>query len=259
MSYLGDIESSLVARIAGTLVGGVPLMATVRGATGVFRPAMRAALLRERTPAAYVSVLDEATASGTGAVRGARCAIYTATRSLRLTSNPREGDAAEVGAFEVIERLRGRLDLFEVVAGRKALALSMKMLEGDERTAMAELLYRIDSPAAGLTFNGSILGGAASITTRGLRSPFVEPPGVPPADELIWSGEFRGTSDAAVDASIAAIASAISGATTADLVDEAGTVWHSMRIVEWWEERPRFFEPHLGLVCQPAGLRFQQV
>lgn len=258
MSYLGEIESGFVDRIAGTLVGGVPLMATVRGATGVFRPGLRSALLRERTPAAYVSVLDEATAaSSAAAARGPRCAVYVATRSLRLTSNPREGDAAEVGAFEVIERLRGRLDYFEAAAGRKAIGLSVRMLEGDERTAMAEMLYRVETPIAGLTFDGSMLGGAASITTRGLRSPFVEPPGVPPADELVWNGEFRGASDAAVDGSIAAIEAAISGATAAELSDESGAVWASMRIVAWWAERPRFLDPHLGLVCQPAGLRFQ--
>ncbi len=258
MSYLGDIESSFVDRIAGTLVSGVPLMGAVRGATGVFRPAMRAALLRERTPAAYVSVLDEATVAGTATARGPRCAVYAATRSLRLTSNPREGDAAEVGVFEVIGRLRGRLDYFEVIAGRKALGLTVKLLEGDERTAIAELLYRVETPTAGLMFDGSMLGGPASITTRGLRSPFVEPPGVPPANELIWSGEFRGVNDAAVDGSISAIEALIGAATTGELVDEAGTAWPGMRIVEWWEERPRFTDPHLNMVAQPAGMRFQQ-
>jgi hypothetical protein len=260
MSYLLDIEDELIDRIAATQFSGSPLMATVRGATGAFREAIRDALLRERMPAAYVALLDENTSPlAAAAVRGPRFAVFVATRTLRLTSNPRGEDVEGPGALEVLAQLRSRLDNYAVLPARRAVAVALRFVFGDDRTATYELTYRIETPLGPLVFDGTPLGGSASITTRNLRLLFVEPPASPPPDILVWQGELRASSASALDARIAEIDNYVGAATQATLVDPAGATYPDMKLTEWSPLRPVFFEPTLSLHIQPAEIRVQQV
>src|SRR5262249_21079765 len=123
---------------------------------------------------------------------------------------------------------------------------------------MYELAYRIDSPLGPLVFDGSPIGGSATITTRDLRPLFVVPPDVPPADILVWQGELRAASTTLLNDRIADLETFISNATQADLLDPAGPTYANMRIVEWFRLRPLSFEPSLGLYIQPAEINVQQ-
>ncbi len=259
MSYLLDIEEGLIERIAGTMYGGSPLMATVRGATGVFREAIRDALLRERMPAAYVGLLDESLSPATPAAnRGPRFGVFVATRTLRVTANPRGDDVEGPGALEVIAQLRTRLDNYAVLAGRRAVGAGLRFVFGDDRTAMYELTYRVESPLGPLVFDGVSLGGSATITTRNLRLLFVEPPATPPDDVLVWQGELRAASTTVLDARIDEIEDFISSSTQATLVDPAGASYADIQVMQWSRLRPVFFEPTLNLHVQAAEIRVQQ-
>jgi hypothetical protein len=144
VSTLGDIEIALVARLATASLGGEPVFATVRGATGVWRLTLREALMRERMPAAFVAFIDEPTAPETPAAKlGARFAVLAAARSLRTTSDPRHGDDEALGAFELIDQVRGRLNGWTVAEGLTAQGLGVRFIDADERFAVYELLYRI--------------------------------------------------------------------------------------------------------------------
>jgi hypothetical protein len=277
MPVLSDIEINLVNRIAETQVLGEPLMATVRGASGSWRPALRVAMTRERMPAAFVSFIDETTSPDTAVSRlGPRFAVFVATRALRITSNPRLGDADTFGVYLVIEQLRGRLAGYSPVANHVAMGVHVRFLEADDRQVFYELMYRI-APVSPPLFAGDVLGGAESRTTRRVGppdpQPFVRmikqpggtyqifewspfPPPPPSEDTLVWEGEFRAESAEALDDLLAEVESYRSGATVGDLVEIEGPTWPDVKITERRNLGPRYADPITGQFVQSCRITF---
>lgn len=145
MSRLGDIENSLVSRLAAAMSGGSPVFVTAEGLTGGHRRAVREALHRARTPAAFVAFVDEPTAPETAADRlGPRFAVLLVARALRTGSDPRHGDGDAAGAFELLDQVRTQLDGFAPVSSTVAVNMRERFVEADERTAVYESLYRIE-------------------------------------------------------------------------------------------------------------------
>lgn len=143
MSRLGDIESAIVARLAETLKEGAPVFATVRGFSGGYRPALRDAIRRERLPAAYVAFTDEQTAMGTTeSRRGPTFVVLIAARMLRQGEDARHGDPPTMGAFELIDHVRNRLDNFEPGHDTLLLSILQRFVDADDRVVVYEAAYR---------------------------------------------------------------------------------------------------------------------
>jgi len=143
MSRLGDLENSIVNRLATATLGGSPVFATVHGASGGDRAALREALKRERPPAAHVAFVRELTAPATLVDRlGAQFVVIVAARMLRQQSNPRLGDATALGAFTLIDQVKSRLDDYEPDASTHPYNQDIAFVDADDRVAIYELTYR---------------------------------------------------------------------------------------------------------------------
>lgn len=143
MSRLGDLESAIVTRLAGATISGSPAFAIVKGVSGDYRAALRDAMLRERTPSAFVAFVKEPTAPETWPDQlGARFTILVVARALRQTSNPRLGDSSAHGAFTLIDTVKTRLDHYAIVTGIQLINLDITFRDADDRAAIYELHYR---------------------------------------------------------------------------------------------------------------------
>jgi hypothetical protein len=144
MSTLGDIENAMMVRLASATIADQPAFATVKGASGGYRPLLRDALRRERLPAAYIAFIEEPTSPETKpAVRGPHFAVLVADRVLRQGSDPRNGDVTSLGTFILLEVVRKCLDDFEPAEGLRLVNLHQKFLDADDRFAVYEILYRV--------------------------------------------------------------------------------------------------------------------
>jgi hypothetical protein len=143
MSRLGDLENAIVNRLAAATLGGSPVFAVVRGASGPNRAALREALSRERPPAAFVAFVEELTAQETLPFRfGAQFSVFVAARMLRQQSNPRHGDATALGAFTLIDTVKTQLDNYAPATGIQLQNLDISFADADDRSAVYELRYR---------------------------------------------------------------------------------------------------------------------
>ncbi len=168
MSRLGDFENAIVARLATAVIGGLPAFQRVEGISGGWRPAIRDALARERTPTAYVGFVDEPTAPEVRThVRGAKFVVLIAARTARVESNPRHGDATSVGALPLVDAARTRLDDWGIATGLRLVNVHVRFVDADDRFVVYEILYRVwpivsTPPAALIEFDGSAIFGEAS-------------------------------------------------------------------------------------------------
>ncbi len=164
MPFLTDIENAVVSNLTAATISGSPAFATVQGISGGYRAALRDALRRDRTPAAYIGFTEEPTAPEVKQlVRGAKIAVLIVESVLREGSNPRVGDVSTKGIYQLLDLVRQRLDDNELVTGYQFINLHQKFVDGDDRIAVYEILYRawplIYSELAELKFDGeSILG-----------------------------------------------------------------------------------------------------
>lgn len=143
MSRVGDLENAIVSRLATATISGAPAFATVRGVSGRYRPALGAALRRERLPAAYVAFTSESIAPETFDYdRGARFAILIATRMLQAGQNPRHGNASTRGVFELMDTVRSRLDFYEPDNDVQLQCLYERFVDGDDSTVIYAIGYR---------------------------------------------------------------------------------------------------------------------
>lgn len=143
MSRIGDLENAIVARLATALVGGAPAFAVVKGHSGGYRPALSEAIRRERLPAAYVAFSYEPVSPETPDIeRGPQFRVLVATRMLRGGDDPRHGDGAAPGAFELMDVVRARLDLHEPNGDVQLQCLFERFVEADDRAAIYEIGYR---------------------------------------------------------------------------------------------------------------------
>ncbi len=241
MSRLGDLENTLVSRLASAMLGDSPLFEVVRGVSGGFRASIRDAMKRERIPAAYVAFIEEPTAPETSEVKlGAKFVVYVAARALRVESDPRHGDANTPGAFVLLEKAREQLDDYEPSTGLRAVNLHEKFVEADNRIAVYELLYRIwpivESP---LTFAGQALTGSASRMTLHLGPLEMEDEedtleggdknylltlGLLP-QTFVWQGQLRAASDSELNTIESNIEAAIAAHTKGNIADGTGRVF----------------------------------
>lgn len=144
MSRLGDWETAIVEQLASLKVGGVPVFKTVRGVSGGARPALRAGLLREALPGAYVGFTFEPTAPETNILRiGPVYSVLVAARALRVGSDARVGDGSTPGGLALIDQVRGALDNFVPDGLSQLNSLSVSFEYADERSVIYELMYRV--------------------------------------------------------------------------------------------------------------------
>ena len=143
MSRLGDLENAMVSRLATATISGAPAFATVRGFSGGNRPTLREAIRRERMPAAYVAFTEELTAPDTLDVRrGARFSIIVAAEMLRAGASARHGSTGARGAFELMDVVRARLNLYEPGGDTQLQGVIERFVDADDRVAIYELDYR---------------------------------------------------------------------------------------------------------------------
>jgi len=274
MSILSTIENAIVAHLAAATYNGGPLFATVEGASGPFRAAIRKAIERERLPAAYVIFVDEKTAPETKPEeRGPRFSILVADRALRLTSDPRRGDAGVLGAFTLIEQTRIRLDNFAPVSDTAMTPLLQRFADADERLAVYELLYRVRPIEDPPTFDGEFLGGSSSFFAVDVGPPRIEAvsfefPGIDGSFRHLLAergraitcrGRLRAATPAALNALEAGLDAYVRAGTAHTLVDGAARPYANCVLRRWSRDGPRFTEAETAMVVQAVEIEFEQL
>lgn len=182
MSRLGDLESTIVTRLATAAYSGAPLFAVVRGASGGDRPALHAAIRRERMPAAYVGFTGELTSDAASFdERGPNFSVFVAARALRTTSNPRAGDASSLGAFTLIDQVTALLDGYEPNGTTHFEEQGIKFIDADDRVAIYRLSYRAWPPSLTAKLPGAPLNLAEAQSGQTGMMKFVwQPPAIGP-------------------------------------------------------------------------------
>ena len=275
MSRLGDIENTLVSRLASAMLGGSPLFEVVRGVSGGHRASNRDALRRERMPAAYVAFTDETTSPETReAIRGARFAVYVAARALRLEADARHGDANTPGAFVLLEKAREQLDDYEPSTGLRVVNLHEKFVEADDRVAVYELLYRIwPVVEAPLTFAGQALAGSDSRMTLRLGAVEMEQaeyrfPGLDGGYRLrlgllprtlVWQGQLRAASDSELNTIESNIKTKVAAQTVGNIADGTGRVFADCVLEKVVHDGPRRPAEDSEMLVQDVELHFIQL
>ncbi|MFQ5429223.1 MAG: phage protein Gp37 [Phycisphaerae bacterium] len=272
MSRLGDLETVFIDRLSQGLISGSPAFATVRGVSGGDRPALRAALRRERMPAAYVGFTEDPTAPEVRLqVRGAKFAVLLAARSLRTESDPRQGDAQTIGAFDLLDVARAQLDGYLPSAGFRIQNLHEKFIDADDRVAIFESLFRVWPIAAqtlALSFGGAALVGpdsrmtleagpvgadAAEFAFHG-RSVVHRKTLAASRQTLLWRGEVRARDHAELNRIEATIEERIGGRATGDVVEAGARRFRRCRLEAYFRRGGRFEAD--GLIVQEAELLF---
>ena len=266
MSILSELEDALVARLEDAVYGGGAAFATVRGVSGGDRGALRAALRRERMPAAYVAWLSERSAAEGGAARrGSEFAVLLAERVLRLGSDPRHGDGSSIGVFALLEVARGCLDDQEPLPGLRLTWRHARFVEADDRVAVYELGYRaavVDDQR--LTFAGESLAGGASRMTLAAGPLELEDAegerGSPSARprRIYWRGRLRAASQAALNAVEAGIETAVLEQARGDIVVAGVRVYGDCVLTRYTPSGGRRLEDDGRTVSQEAELLFLQ-
>ena len=275
MSRLGDLENAIVNRLSQAMIGGSPAFETVRGFSGGNRAALREALRRERMPAAYVGFTDEPTAPEVrDQVRGAKFVVLVAARVLRLESDPRNGDANSIGAFQLLEASRTQLDDYAPSTGLQLVSVQEKFIDADNRVAIYELLYRvwpIVLPIAALLFDGSTIAGSDSVMTLdvgpfeleqsqfsfvGGGGVFQQALNVRPRT-LVWRGEMRAQDNTSLNTIEAGIESRIVGQVPGNVTDGGSRVFTDCVLDRYVPDEGRRSE--VGMIVQDAELHFLQL
>lgn len=269
MSRLGDLEASIVSRLSTAIVGGETAFATVEGASGTHRPTLLAAMRRERVPVAYVSFVDEALAPETrDTVRGPRFAVLVADRTLRVPSDPRQGDATSAGTLALLQAARSVLDDYAPSEEIRLIPVHEKFILADERFAVYELLYRawpVNEPiTASPTFDGvDIVGNLSEIRVEIGGFDVVEVPDTKPTEytngprPIIWRGEIRATTHSQLWTIENNIETLIAARTTATISDAYGQDLDDCLIERYDRNGPRRV---VGmLVVQLAAIQFSQL
>lgn len=274
MSRLGDLENALVSRVAASTSGGSPVFATVHGASGGFRPALREALSRERMPAAYVAFVEEPTSPETKpSVRGARFCVLVAATALRVGTEPRQDAAGSLGAFTLLDKVRAQLDDYQPATGLRAVNIHERFVEADERTAVYELLYRLwPIVEAPLKFNGLLLAGSSSrmalevgpLAVAHASFTFSSPDGdyrmpmMLKTRPLVWRGQLRAASNGSLNTIETNISSVLLSQTRAAIDDGTGRTFGGCVLDKFVRDGPRRTEDNGAVIAQDAELHFLQ-
>jgi len=275
MSRLGDLENTLVTRLAQAMISGLPVFEVVRGVSGGQRPAIREALRRERMPAAYVAFTEEPTAPEVrDQVRGAKFTVLVAARTLRAESDPRNGDAQSIGTFELLDVARTQLDDYVPSAGLRLLNVQEKFIEADDRQAVYELLYRVwptSTETPNLLFSGDpVVGNDRRLTMEvgpvelvfdvfnfpGLGGVFRQVLSVK-ARPIFWRGQIRASSHASMNTIESAIESRIAGQITGTITNGNSQSFVNCALDRYVRVGGRRSEGNL--VVQEAELMFSQL
>lgn len=275
MSRLADLENQLVSRLATATLSNSPLFVTVQGVSGGYRPAIREALQRERMPTAMVAFIEETINPETKqSSRGAKFVVLLAARSLRMESNPRHGDDDAIGAMTLLEQARQELDGFEPTTGYRLVGLHEKFIEANDRIAVYELAYRV-SPIieAPLEFGGTPLAGAESRLTLELgvlemaqpafglearRPGFQELSGLAPR-EIMWQGQLRAASHAALNTIENNIKSELAMQKPNSITDGTGRVFANTILEQLTHKGPRQETENGETITQEVELQFLQL
>ena len=253
MSRLGNIESGIISRLSAAMIGGNAAFETMVGASGGNRAAIRAALRRERMPAAYVSFIDEPLGPEVRAeVRGAKFTVLVADQTLRPASNPRQGDGSTPGTFALLESARNVLDDYSPDQGVRLVAIHERFIEADDRVGIYELLYRawpIDEIAGtSPQFDSVQIAGSLSdvvVEIGSFRVVPEDPEADPPmtyintARPVVWRCEIRTTSHAQMWTLEDNIEGLIAERTVASIKNVHGESLDDCRIERYEREGPR--------------------
>lgn len=274
MSRLGNLETAILARLATATIDSAPAFATIEGASGGPRPALRTALRRERMPAAYVAFIDESEAPETREIaRGARFAVMVADRSLRLPSDPRQGDDDAAGAFALMAAARGVLDNWSPSNGFRLVVVHEKFVDADERLAVYEILYRVwpiaEEVSESPTFGGSAIAGASSrmhVEVGDFRIVTIvtetEGGGVDLSFEvatrpIVWRGELRAASHSSLTSIENAIETRIADLEIETVADGNGRTFDGCAIKRYEPRGSRRVEG--TTIVQPVAIHFEQL
>ena len=275
MSQLGDLENTIVSRLAAATLSGSPVFQTVRALSGGYRPAIREALRRDRMPAAYVAFTDEPAAPEVKpAVRGIRFIVLLAERALRVGSDPRQGDETSLGAFTLLEEAKRQLDDYEPSSGLRLVNLHQKFIEADDRVATYELQYRVwPVVEEALLFDGDAIAGSDSrmalhvgpieleedaFRFPGLNGTYRRVLGVL-ARKISWRGRIRGQDDAAVNAIEADLEGTVLSQTVGDITAGSSGTFSGCVLERYVRDGPRRPDDGGERVCQDAELVFSQL
>lgn len=275
MSRLGDLENAIVARLSLATISGSPAFATVQGASGGSRPAIREALRRERMPAAYVAFTEEPTAPEVrDQVRGAKFSILVAAQTLRADTDPRNGDALSIGVFQLLDVVRAQLDDYVPSSGLRLLSIQEKFVEADDRLAIYEAAYRVwptaletpnplfnNDPVVGNDRRLTMIIGPVEVVFDVFNFPGLG--GVfrtalsARAREIVWRGEVRASSHASINTIESAIEARIAGQLAGTITNDDGQSFTNCILDRYLRVGGRRDEG--SLVIQDAELLFSQL
>jgi hypothetical protein len=142
MSTLGDVESAIVSKLEAIEVGGEAAFQTVRGFMVAREVEYPEAMLRERMPAAYVSVrslfVDPETYRLVRYV-----GVFVAVRNMRNQEEARHGGDDGPGLFTLIESANGQLDGAAMPGGTVSYLTGASTVLADANTLVMRLTYAV--------------------------------------------------------------------------------------------------------------------
>jgi hypothetical protein len=142
MSTLGDIENAIVNKLQAIQVGGEAVFQTVRGFMVARDVKYPEALLRERMPAAYVSVRSLfVDPESYHLVR--YVGVFVAVRNMRSQEEARHGGDDGPGLFTLIESANGQLDGAAMPGGTVSYVTGASMVLADANTLVVRMTYAV--------------------------------------------------------------------------------------------------------------------
>jgi hypothetical protein len=276
VSELGDIENAVVNLLSGIQVSQSNVFKSVVGFSTPDRRAAVKQLSRQRSPAALVAYAGRLRAdSGESVVGLPKLAVFVASANYRGGDDPRDGDTASTGGFELLGLVAGVLDGVLVATDRRLLALDESVVSADDTRVIYEQRYVIDrvTELTPPTFDGVALAGAsalvevlvgevASETTSfafpGIDGVFRHHLGTR-ARPIRWRGQLRETDDAALSATELTIESSVNDPGSFTMVDSWSRTFSDCTLDRFVRTGPRRRHPLTGQALQAFELHFTQL
>lgn len=165
MSVWQAVENEIVQTLSGLTASARPILATVRGQTARDRKVLVASLLRERMPAACVTLTGRDDGDKEYGRPGAvQVSVLYASRSERGDDEARHGGVDVQGVMAVAEAAAIRLQDLDLGDSRRLVLMDERSVAGEPNTALWEQRYAVHRQAGEHTptFGGYALVGPSS-------------------------------------------------------------------------------------------------
>lgn len=276
MSVWQSMEDAIVTALAELVEGGKPMLATVRGRTWRDRKVAVSALLRERLPAAYVSV-----AGRDGGHKDYRrpghlqVSVLYASRSERSDDEARLGGPESAGVLAIAESAGTALQDLDLGNNRRLLLVDERSGGGEDGTALWEQRCEVrrQSSSSAPTFGGSALAGSSSEVEveigemKRVSSTFAFP-GVDGVFErfagtrerpIIWRGQLRADDNSALSAMEEEMEQRVREAAPRSLIDPWGRLFACCVATSVRRIGPRGADELTGEALQDFEMHFVQL